>query len=61
MNRTEFEMNIRRRVDNSAGRIEVPGAEDEIYEALLLQYTPWPLLDDGTKNKVAYGSVSAIY
>ena len=61
MNRTEFEDIMYTMVQAASGRIEIEGAEEDIYESALLTYSPWPFIDHGTKNKVAIGSVSILF
>ena len=60
MNRTDFMDRIYDMVQAASGRIEVEGAEKDIYESALLTYSPWPFIDHGDKNKIALGSVSIL-
>ena len=61
MTRQMFENNVQRVVQANSGNIEIEGGDEDLYETLLLTYSPWPFIDDGTLNKIALAHVSILH
>ena len=57
MNRSAFEGIFRARVSNVLPRLPDPEREEDLVQAALFMYTPWPDVYDLRKNRDAFGRV----
>ena len=60
-NRTMFEDTFRREVASIAPRLEDPEREEDLVQAGLFMYTPWPELHDPDTNRDAIGRVIRLF